>query len=165
MGVGYSFRRQVVGATGSSDLVRQPVLPLLEEPHILGLVSEIVWEQHGYLVYYRIIPATLGANQHPIDNVVPSSAEFRQLERVILIGRTRQNVDESPPHRKHSVNPTNSFGATPTVPEPKIPMTDRENDRALTRVISINTIVAKIGDIPRLFRIPAMPDYRLRELL
>ena len=74
------------------DILRELGAPFLEESHVLLPVPQVVWEHHGNLIDYGVIPAALGTGEHAINNCIPVHFEFQQLKRIVLVDGAGENV-------------------------------------------------------------------------
>src|SRR5689334_4134452 len=87
-----------MGEAAIDYFLRQLLLPSLEKREVLILAPQVVREHHGYLVDYRIISPAFRAEEHPVDYYLPVSVELHQLEGIVLVDGTGQDIEELPLH-------------------------------------------------------------------
>ncbi len=79
-------------------LAWKSLLPLSEKIFVFLAVPELVGKHDRDLINDRIEPPAFVTEEHPIHDQVSLGREFQQLERVVLVNRACQNIQELPLH-------------------------------------------------------------------
>lgn len=78
--------------------LRNPAFPLLEEGQVLLPVPKAVGKHNGDLVDDGVVSPAFAAQENALDDQLVFRGELKELERIVLVYGTGENVEELPLH-------------------------------------------------------------------